>query len=192
MSTYKVPLTGDGFPGLANTTAADAIKESGGESNIRHIHYPDVPPARCSDSDVPPERMAAHHDLDIFTLIHQTPCDNEFVSLQGQFGGSKDWVGVPPVPGTLVVTCGEVLSIISGGQVTATTHRVTVPPSSLSVGSARTTTALFWQPQADFKVNPPADSHFTGGYDFPEDGIRFEDWISIAFSNLASTQKAST
>lgn len=175
---------------MKDQDAFQSIVKTEGETNIRHLWYRDVPVDRCSDNTPHPERMAAHHDLDIFTLIHQTPCDNGFVSLQGQFSESSEWVDIPALPGTLVVTCGEVLSIISGGVVQAATHRVTVPPSSLSEGSARASTALFWQPHADFKVKPPPDTDFgLLALEYPEDGLPFEEWHTLAFANLRTTQQ---
>lgn len=163
------------------------IINSSGETNIRLLSYPDVPADRCLENG-PPERMAAHHDLDLVTLIHQTSAANGFVSLQGHFPGSAGWVGIPSVPGTLVVTCGEVLSIISGGRVEATTHRVTVPTMAKGVGSARDTLALFYQPHPGFKVKPPRDTDFDTGIVYPEEGIPFNEWFALAFANLRTAK----
>mmetsp|Transcript_10596 Transcript_10596/g.27235 ORF Transcript_10596/g.27235 Transcript_10596/m.27235 type:complete len:396 (+) Transcript_10596:186-1373(+) len=153
-----------------------------GESILRHLRYPDVAPHRTSDATAN-HRMPAHHDLDLITLIHQTPAQNGFVSLQGQFGDPPEWVDVPAVPDTMVVTCGEVLTVITGSQVTPAIHRVAAPSETLRIGSERSVTAMFYQPHGHVKIRPPDNTHF-GVQPFPKEGLAFSEWQRFAFRNF--------
>mmetsp|Transcript_47167 Transcript_47167/g.112251 ORF Transcript_47167/g.112251 Transcript_47167/m.112251 type:complete len:374 (+) Transcript_47167:54-1175(+) len=154
---------------------------------MRFLRYPDVPADRASDVGGPVERLAPHHDLGVITLLHQTPCANGFVSLEGLLDG--EWVGVPAVKQSLVVNFGEVFSMLTDGAVKATMHRVVSPPSHQLEGSARQSLAMFWQPPADFIVKPLADS--TGPTTANKDvgDLTFGDWWVKAFSNMCSKKE---
>eukprot|EP00971_Amphidinium_carterae_P281029 5579905-Amphidinium_carterae.1 len=102
---------------------------------LRLLRYPDVSEDRASDAGGPVARLAPHHDLGVVTLLHQTPCANGFVSLQGLV--EEEWVGVPAVKDSLVVNFGEVLSMLTDGAVKATMHRVLSPSRDRLIGSAR-------------------------------------------------------
>mmetsp|Transcript_5992 Transcript_5992/g.8089 ORF Transcript_5992/g.8089 Transcript_5992/m.8089 type:complete len:335 (-) Transcript_5992:149-1153(-) len=150
-------------------------------ATMRLLRYPDVSENRASDAGGPVERMAPHHDLGVITLLHQTPCANGFVSLQGLI--EEEWVDVPAVKDSFVVNFGEVLSMLTDGAVKATMHRVLSPSSDQLVGSARRTLVLFWQPPPDFIVKPLDDSTF-GNADTDATALPFGDWIRKAFSKL--------
>ncbi|HNM27232.1 MAG TPA: 2-oxoglutarate and iron-dependent oxygenase domain-containing protein, partial [Saprospiraceae bacterium] len=116
------------------------IEKSAGE--LRFFQYPDVPRAACAD--VPGneiDRMAAHFDIDVITLLHQTPCDNGFVSLEAQIDGQ--YVKIPAIRGTLVVNLGEILRLLTGDKIKATIHRVVRPPQVRHRGSARDVLVFF-------------------------------------------------
>jgi isopenicillin N synthase-like dioxygenase len=119
------------------------VEKSCGE--LRFFQYPDVPREACAD--VPGngvDRMAAHFDMDVITLLHQTPCDNGFISLEASIDG--EFVKIPAIRGTFVVNLGEVLRLLTGGRVRATVHRVVRPPQSLHRGSARDVMVFFQAP----------------------------------------------
>jgi isopenicillin N synthase-like dioxygenase len=127
------------------------IEKSCGE--LRYFQYPDVPRSACAD--VPGntiDRMAAHFDLDVITLLYQTPCDNGFISLEARIG--EEFVKIPPIRGTLVVNLGEVLRLLTGGQVKATIHRVVRPPRSHHRGSARDVLVFFQAPPLNARLRP--------------------------------------
>ncbi|HEX2731175.1 MAG TPA: 2OG-Fe(II) oxygenase family protein [Polyangiaceae bacterium] len=64
--------------------------------------------------------MAAHCDWSLLTLLAQSA---DGLWIQTPYG---QWLEVPHVPGTLVVNFGEILEIVTGGQLLATPHRVCV------------------------------------------------------------------
>lgn len=127
------------------------IERSCGE--LRYLQYPDVPRDACSDVDGNvADRMAAHFDLDVVTLLHQTPCKNGFASLEAELDGG--FVKVPALRGTLVVNLGEVTRLLTGGRVRATLHRVARPPRHLHRGSARDVTVFFQAPPLNARLRP--------------------------------------
>jgi deacetoxycephalosporin-C synthase/deacetoxycephalosporin-C hydroxylase len=127
------------------------VEKSCGE--LRFFQYPDVPREACAD--VPGngvDRMAAHFDMDVITLLHQTPCENGFVSLEASIDGQ--FVKIPAIRGTFVVNLGEVLRLLTGGRVRATIHRVARPPQSLHRGSARDVMVFFQAPPLNARLRP--------------------------------------
>jgi isopenicillin N synthase-like dioxygenase len=132
------------------------VEKSCGE--LRYLQYPDVPRSACAD--VPGnagDRMAAHFDLDVITLLHQTPCDNGFVSLEAKIDAdSAAFVKIPAIHGTFVVNLGEVLRLLTGGRVKATVHRVARPPQSHHRGSARDVLVFFQAPPLSARLRPIA------------------------------------
>lgn len=124
--------------------------------------------------------MAAHNDLDILTLLHQTACPNGFVSLQAHV--RERWMDVPTIEDTLVVNFGEVLACLTGSAVRATKHRVLAPPASLRLGSARTSTVCFFNPPGEFAITPfdsDFSGHFVGEVDLP-----FRQWLGSVVGGL--------
>mmetsp|Transcript_28581 Transcript_28581/g.51958 ORF Transcript_28581/g.51958 Transcript_28581/m.51958 type:complete len:335 (-) Transcript_28581:177-1181(-) len=148
-------------------------------ATLRLLRYPDVSPERASDAGGPVERMAPHHDIGVITLLHQTPCANGFVSLQGLV--EDEWVGVPAVRDSLVVNFGEVLSMLTDGAVKATMHRVLSPSRDQLIGSARRSLVMFWQPPPDFIVKPLKDTTY-GDTDATD--LTFSEWFRNAFARL--------
>ncbi|MCU0655007.1 MAG: hypothetical protein MUF64_06865 [Polyangiaceae bacterium] len=129
------------------------IERSCGE--LRFFQYPDVPRLACADSPgAGPDRMAAHFDMDVVTLLHQTPCDNGFISLEALIG--EEYVKLPAIRGTLVVNLGEILRLLTRGRVKATVHRVVRPPMRLHAGSARDVLVFFQAPPLNARLRPIA------------------------------------
>ncbi len=89
---------------------------------MKHIGYHPQPGAHA-----PRPGVAAHLDFSLLTL-----------TLQDDVGGlevqrpSGEWVAVPPVPGTWLVNVGELLQLVTGGNLVATPHRVVNPSMSRS------------------------------------------------------------
>ena len=127
------------------------VEKSCGE--LRYFQYPDVPLAACADlAGNAADRMAAHFDLDVITLLHQTPCENGFISLEAKLG--EEYFKVPAIRGTMVVNLGEVIRLLTGGRVKATLHRVARPPQSLHRGSARDVAVFFQAPPLNARLRP--------------------------------------
>lgn len=127
------------------------VEKSGGE--LRFFQYPDVPKSACAD--VPgngEDRMAAHFDMDVITLLFQTPSENGFVSLEASIDGR--FTGIPAIRGTIVVNLGEILRLLSGGHIKATIHRVVRPPVRLHRGSARDVLVFFQAPPLNSRLKP--------------------------------------
>ncbi|MCL1125147.1 2OG-Fe(II) oxygenase family protein [Shewanella surugensis] len=134
-----------------------------GEGMVRHLYYPDIP----SNSEDPlnhnlstnetPLRMGNHSDIGSITLLYQTPCPNGFVSLEAEI--DDGFVGIPAIRNTMVVNIGDTLSIITGGEIKATKHRVL---QSNHQGSERTATALFYFPSSDFDLKKIDKTEYQG------------------------------
>ncbi|GAA4463227.1 isopenicillin N synthase family oxygenase [Nibrella saemangeumensis] len=127
------------------------IEKSCGE--LRFFQYPDVPLNACAD--VPgngTDRMAAHFDMDVITLLYQTPCENGFISLEALIG--DEFVKIPAIRGTLVVNLGEVLRLLMGNFIKATIHRVVRPPQRYHLGSARDVLVFFQAPPLNARLRP--------------------------------------
>lgn len=104
---------------------------------------------------VKPTRTAnrvVRFDLDVITLLHQTPCDNGFVSLEAKLG--EHFYKVPAIRGTLVVNLGEIIRLLTGGKVKATVHRVVRPPKNQHRGSARDVAVFFQAPPLNARLRP--------------------------------------
>lgn len=135
------------------------VEKSCGE--LRYFQYPDVPLEACADlSGNVADRMAAHFDLDVITLLHQTPCENGFISLEAKLG--EEYSRVPAIRGTLVVNLGEVIRLLTGGRVKATLHRVARPPQSHHRGSARDVAVFFQAPPLNARLRPVVFSSGVG------------------------------
>jgi isopenicillin N synthase-like dioxygenase len=116
---------------------------------LRFRYFPEVPEDRCAEQQ--PNRMAPHYDLSIVSVVLQRPCPNGFVSLQVEIGGQ--FVDLPPLPGCLVVFCGSVATLISGGKIKAPKHRVVSPGAAQRAGSERTSSVLFLRPRPEFSFS---------------------------------------
>src|SRR6266540_4625183 len=87
-------------------------------ATLRLLHYP---------PHIAPERndlvgIGEHCDYECFTILAQ----DEVGGLQVQ-NANGDWIGAPPIPGTLVINIGEMLSRWTNDVFVATRHRVINP-----------------------------------------------------------------
>ncbi|HEX6861387.1 MAG TPA: 2-oxoglutarate and iron-dependent oxygenase domain-containing protein [Thermoanaerobaculia bacterium] len=91
-----------------------------GNSVLRVIHYPPVPP----DVD-PAVRASEHEDINLITLLCEaTDSGLEILTREGE------WLAVETGEGQIVMDAGDMLSRCTNRVVPATTHRVVNPPSA--------------------------------------------------------------
>lgn len=154
---------------------------------LRFRFFPEVPEDRCAEQE--PRRMAPHYDLSIITTIQQTPCANGFVSLQVDVDGR--YVDLPPVPGCMVVFCGAVAPLVSGGRIKAPRHQVASPSMQQRVGSSRTSSVFFLRPKPDFRFSVPLARASGLDVDFTGDTATFGEWIGGNYVNLRSANAPS-
>ncbi len=155
------------------------------EPVLRFRYFPEVPEHRSAEEE--PLRMAPHYDLSTVTLIQQTPCPNGFVSLQAEVDGT--FVDLPARPDRVVVFCGAVATLATGGQVKAPRHHVAAPDRDRIAGSSRTSSVFFLRPNPDFTFSVPLARQL--GFDIGLDGdtATFQDWISGNYVNLRTGTK---
>jgi len=90
-----------------------------GNSILRVIHYPPVPP----EADPGAVRAAAHEDINLITLLcAATGAGLEILTRDGE------WLPVEAEEGQIVVDAGDMLSRATNEVVPAATHRVVSPP----------------------------------------------------------------
>jgi isopenicillin N synthase-like dioxygenase len=104
------------FLGLAPEFFAGATRD--GNSVLRLLHYPPVPP---NPSGV---RAAAHEDINVITLL----LGAEEAGLQLKTREGR-WLDVNPPEGALVVNIGDMLQRLTNHVLPSTTHRVVNPLS---------------------------------------------------------------
>ncbi|VFQ77950.1 unnamed protein product [Cuscuta campestris] len=88
--------------------------------------------------------LAEHTDSTLLTILHQ----NNTSGLQ-VFREGCGWVGVPPVPGALVVNVGDLLHILSNGVYNSVLHRAVVNRSR-----HRMSVAYLYGPPPAVKISP--------------------------------------
>lgn len=109
----------------------------GGTSLLRLLHYPPIP------DGVDPEcvRAAAHEDINLITLLVAAEgAGLELLDSQGH------WMPVETSRGDLIVDTGDMMALVTGGLLPATTHRV-VNPTGPNV--SRYSMPFFVQPRSD-------------------------------------------
>ncbi|MGK5642462.1 2OG-Fe(II) oxygenase family protein [Streptomyces sp. URMC 126] len=156
------------------------------EPLLRFRYFPEVPEDRSAEEV--PSRMAPHYDLSTVTLIQQTPCPNGFVSLQCEVGGA--FVDLPAVPDAVLVFCGAVATLVTGGRVKAPRHHVAAPGRDLIAGSGRTSSVFFLRPDPDFAFSVPLAREC--GFDIGLEGetATFRDWIGGNYVNIRTKSEA--
>ncbi|MFC7817458.1 MULTISPECIES: 2OG-Fe(II) oxygenase family protein [unclassified Streptomyces] len=153
---------------------------------LRLRYFPEVPEHRTAEQE--PRRMAPHYDLSIVTLIHQTPCENGFVSLQAEIGG--EMVDLPTVPDAVVVLCGAIAPLVTQGAVPAPKHHVRSPDAGRREGSDRTSSVFFLRPSTDFTFSVPDARQYGLDVSLDAETATFGDWIGTNYVTMHSTPKA--
>ena len=112
-----------------------------GNSVLRIIHYPDVgagPPGAV--------RAAAHEDINLLTVLPvSTQPGLEVMTREGR------WIAVNPPPNVLVCDTGDMMALLTGGRIPATTHRVVNPEAQ---DGGRLSMPFFMHPHPDAILSP--------------------------------------
>lgn len=116
---------------------SDLIRD--GNSVLRVIHYPDTANAPMVPGAV---RAAAHEDINLVTVLPvSTRPGLELMNRQGQ------WMAVHTPPNVMVCDTGDMMSLLTGGRMPATTHRVVNPEGPGDGG--RLSMPFFLHPRPD-------------------------------------------
>jgi isopenicillin N synthase-like dioxygenase len=112
-----------------------------GNSILRVIHYPPMPP-----EPTPSVRAGAHEDINVITLLLGAEEPGlEVLSRKGE------WLPINPAPGTLVCNVGDMLQRLTNRHLRSTTHRVVNPPRERA-SKARYSLPFFLHFNPDFLI----------------------------------------
>jgi isopenicillin N synthase-like dioxygenase len=114
-----------------------------GNSVLRLLHYPPVPPE--AEGAV---RAAAHEDINTVTLL--LGAEEAGLQLLARDGR---WLPVSPPPGALAVNIGDMLQRLTAHRLRSTTHRV-VNPTGAAARRARYSMPFFLHFRPDFVIEP--------------------------------------
>lgn len=123
-----------------------------GDSILRLIHYPPLPP------DVPggSMRAAPHEDINLITLL--CGATDQGLELLGHDG---NWTPIASRPDQIIVDAGDMLQNLTNGLFPSTTHRVVNP---VGLHGSRFSLPFFMHPRADVDLTPrPGCVARTGG-----------------------------
>ncbi len=141
-----------------------ASRVEGGNSVLRIIHYPPV------EDPVPGQvRAAAHEDINLLTVLPVSTAPG--LELQTRDG---TWMAVTPPPGAVLCDTGDMMQLLTGGSMPATTHRVVNPPTGNR--SSRYSMPFFMHPAPTVCLDPVVGDADFGG--FPK-GITAGDYLSM-------------
>jgi deacetoxycephalosporin-C synthase len=170
--------------GLEPRRVLDALLEC--DPVLRFRYFPEVPLGRCAESQ--PFRMASHYDISVITLVHQIPCENGFVSLQWDRHGAR--VDLPVRENSVLVFCGAVSTLLTGGRVKTPRHHVAAPAHDQRVGSSRTSSVFFLRPNPDVMLSMKVARACGFNTDLPGDFASFQDWIGENYVRLRTSAAA--
>jgi isopenicillin N synthase-like dioxygenase len=112
--------------------------------NLRLAYYPDQPAPPLPGQF----RNGPHTDFTGFTILRQDSAPGGLQVLSPD----KEWVDVPPVPGTLVINAGDLLQRWTNDRWRSNLHRVVNPDRTLTGSTARLSIVMFTGPNADAVV----------------------------------------
>lgn len=115
-----------------------------GNSVLRIIHYPAI------EGGVPEGaiRAAEHEDINLLTVLPvSTKPGLELLTREGE------WMAVEVPPDTMVCDTGDMMQLLTGGKLPATTHRVVNPKGGGDDG-ARLSMPFFLHPHPDAMLVP--------------------------------------
>lgn len=118
-----------------------ADKTDEGNSILRIIHYPPIPPDAAGRV-----RAGAHEDINLITLL--LGADEGGLQLLGKDG---KWLEVNPPPGCVTCNIGDMLQRLSNHKLPSTTHRVVNPPAERA-HIPRYSMPFFLHPNPDFII----------------------------------------
>lgn len=111
-----------------------------GNSVLRLLHYPPVPPEATG------VRAGAHEDINVITLLlGAEEAGLEVLDRDGQ------WLPIQPPPGAVVCNIGDMLQRLTNHVLPSTTHRVVNPPVERR-GHARYSTPFFLHFAPDYQI----------------------------------------
>jgi isopenicillin N synthase-like dioxygenase len=141
--------------GLAPDFFADPVRD--GNSILRLLHYPPVPPETAGAI-----RAGAHEDINVITLLlGAEEAGLQLLDREGQ------WRDIDAPPGSLVCNIGDMLQRLTGHRLPSTTHRV-VNPAPERMGVPRFSTPFFLHFRPDYLITalpggpreePPITAH---------------------------------
>ena len=112
-----------------------------GNSVLRIIHYPPMPP-----EPTPSVRAGAHEDINVITLLLGAEEPGlELLSRRGE------WLPIDPPAGSLVCNVGDMLQRLTNQHLRSTTHRVVNPPRERA-SNARYSLPFFLHFNPDFLI----------------------------------------
>ncbi|MFM7433102.1 MAG: isopenicillin N synthase family dioxygenase [Gammaproteobacteria bacterium] len=112
-----------------------------GNSVLRVIHYPPIPPNPTESI-----RAGAHEDINVITLLLGAEEPGlQVLTRQGE------WLSVNPLPGSMVVNVGDMLQRLTNGSLRSTSHRV-INPVSERAQNARYSMPFFLHFNPDFPI----------------------------------------
>jgi isopenicillin N synthase-like dioxygenase len=112
-----------------------------GNSVLRVIHYPPLPP-----EPTPSVRAGAHEDINVITLLLGAEEPGlEVLTRRGE------WLPINPPAGSLVCNVGDMLQRLTNGYLRSTTHRVVNPPRERA-SNARYSLPFFLHFNPDFLI----------------------------------------
>jgi len=94
-----------------------------GNSILRLLHYPPLPP----DRDPRSIRAAAHEDINLITILVSASASG--LELKDRDG---KWLAIESAPNALIVDSGDMLARLTNDVIPSTTHRVVNPPDAKS------------------------------------------------------------
>ncbi len=128
------------YLGVEARTFRDLTRD--GNSVLRVINYPDL--------DGPPPvgavRAAAHEDINLLTVLPAATRPGLELLTRG-----GEWLSVNAPPGVLVCDTGDMMQLLTGGLLPATTHRVVNPDAS---DGGRLSMPFFLHPHPDALLTP--------------------------------------
>jgi len=113
-----------------------------GNSILRVIHYPPVPPQPTESV-----RSGAHEDINVITLL--LGAEEPGLQVQTKQG---QWLSVNPPPGSMVVNVGDMLQRLTNGVLRSTSHRV-INPVRERASHARFSMPFFLHFNPDFIID---------------------------------------
>jgi isopenicillin N synthase-like dioxygenase len=131
------------YLGLPRQFFADKVET--GNSILRLLHYPPVPPQEAG-GDGPHIRAAAHEDINVITLL----LGAEEAGLEVKDHDGR-WIPINPPEGSLVCNIGDMLQRLTNHRLPSTSHRVVNPaPERRSV--PRYSTPFFLHFNSDYPI----------------------------------------
>ena len=112
-----------------------------GNTVMRIIHYPDI-----EGSMQGMVRAAAHEDINLITVLPYS--SNPGLQLLTREG---EWLDVTTPPDVMICDTGDMMSLLTGGRIPATTHRVVNPANS---DGGRLSMPFFMHPHPDAILEP--------------------------------------